>query len=113
MPHGTFTNEVDLDAMTDEAFDDDPGDPTAVEPQGPTIMEEVQNMAGTLMKISKATKMSETGVLSVFSFIWQQNEQAKQRNMAPQPTGQDMVDAIAREHAANEENQTREADEEL
>ena len=110
-PTGPTAEE--LTAMSDEEFDDDPGHPEVAEEVRKTILEEVEDLAGSLMRVAKKTKMSETGILNIFSFIWQQNERAKQEAMAPQPTGQEMVDAIAREHAEKEENQTREADEEI
>lgn len=68
------------------------------EPTEPTIMEATEMMAADLMKIAKRTKMSETGVMNVFSFVWQQNEAAKmRRDQQMGPSGQEMVDMVARE----------------
>ena len=76
----------------------------------PTVMEMTKDMAARLMRISKKTKMSETGILQVFSFVFTQNEQAKMREQQQSPfQGQEAIDAIAAEQA--EKMETREADE--
>jgi len=104
-------NVIPIDEDIELGLDDEEEE----EVEGPSIMDATEEMAATLMRISKKTKMSETGVLNVFSFVWQQNEQAKARAMQGAQEfmdGQAMVDAIGAEQDAADD-MVREADEEI
>jgi len=87
-------------------------DPTTIEeqaeePEKITVLAATEGLAAELMRIAKKTKMSETGVMNIYSFFIQQEErarmQAQQAALVAQQQGQAAVDAIA--------NEVREADE--
>ena len=65
-----------------------------------SVLDATEQLAGDLMRISKKTKMSESGVKDIYSFFYQQVEMERQRSARPsQPSGQDLIDAIAQEQA--------------
>ena len=70
------------------------------EEQPITVLQATEQLSAELMRIAKKTRMSETGVMNIYSFFIQQEEAARMRAeqaalMSTQ--GQDAVDAIARE----------------
>jgi glucokinase len=68
-----------------------------------TVLEATASLSAELMRISKKTKMSETGVMNVYSFFIQQEErarmQAEQKELAKQQSeaSQASIDRIANE----------------
>jgi hypothetical protein len=91
--------------------DEEPEDPT---PNKMTLFEATEAMAAQLMRISKRTKMSETGILNVFSFQWQEIERDRARTEAAALqaiSGQASIDAIAEEEAARTADEVITADE--
>jgi hypothetical protein len=78
-------------------------------PEGVTLAQAVEEMAAIVGKIAKKTKTSETTVLSIWNFQWQEIERDRMRKEAEElrlGQGQQAIDAVAAEAA-----ERREADE--
>lgn len=77
-----------------------------------TLFDLTRALAAELMRISKATKMSETGVMNVYSFLLNREETMRQRR-EQQFSGQAAIDAIAAEEAAKHAHEDLPVNEEI
>ena len=75
---GTPTPINDSVTLEDAALDADiEAAIREAEEQPITVLEAVEQLAAALMRISKKTKMSETGIMNLYSYFIQQEERAR------------------------------------
>lgn len=63
-----INEDIDIDVEDEEP-----------QPEQYTVIEATEALSGELMRISKKTKMSETGVMNIYSFFIQQEERNRMK----------------------------------